>query len=289
MEQFEAIDWVFITIVLFSALFGFARGFLREVFTLLNIFLAAAATYYIFPHAYEFFFKHINNEGMVLILCTFFTFVIIWFIIGFFTGRLVGAIGKFGSNFADKLLGTALGLLRGILIVIAIYMSIVITFHSYNDDTKMPEWMLNAKSHNFVKMQTEYFLKFMPESIQKVYKEGTDEPLEMVFENLSKKAPVTEFEKALVSSGLNMENVKTLRQLTREVPISFEHPHTFPELAELDKIELKEYVQKLIDGFREEVKLGKIKTEISEDSLESLANKIKDMTPGEGVDDKGIY
>lgn len=289
MESFEAIDYIFITIVLFSALFGFARGFLREVFTLLNLFLAAAATYYIFPHAYEFFFKHINNEGVVLVFCTFIIFALFWFIIALFTGRLVNSIGKFGSNFADKLLGTALGLLRGILIVIAIYMSIVITFHAYNDDSKMPEWMLNAKSNNFVKMQTEYFLKFLPQSIQKVYKEGTDEPLEMVFDNLSKKAPVTEFEKELAKNGLTMQNIKTLRQMTRDMPVSFEYPHTFPELAELDKIELKEYVSKLIDGFREQVKLGKIKSEISDDDLDSLAKKIDDITPGEGLQDKGVY
>ncbi len=289
MESFEAIDYIFITIVLFSSLFGFARGFLREIFTLLNVFLAAAATYYIFPHAYEFFFKHINNESVVLVLCTLFTFILFWVLIGYFTGKLVGAIKVFGSNFADKLLGTALGLLRGILIVITIYMSIVITFHSYNDDSKMPEWMLNAKSHNFVKMQTEYFLKFMPESIQKVYKEGTDAPIGMMFEGLSKKAPVTEIEKNLAKNGLSMDSIKTLRQMTRDMPISFEHPHTFPEIGEMDRLELKEYGNKLIEDFREEMKMKRIKTEISESDLEALSKQIEDITPADGYDDKGVY
>ena len=289
MESFEAVDYIFITIVLFSALFGFARGFLREIFTLMNIFLAAAATYYVFPHAYEFFFKHINNESVVLVLCTFFIFIFFWFLIGYFTGRLVGAIKVFGSNFADKLLGTALGLVRGIIIVIAIYMSIVITFHAYGDDSKMPEWMLNAKSNNFVKMQTEYFLKFMPPSIQKVYKEGTDTPLEMMFDSISKKAPVTEIEKNLAKNGLTMDNIKTLRQMVRDMPISFEHPHTFPEIGEMDKLELKEYVDKLVEDFRNDVKLNKIKTELSNSDLDSLAKKIDSMTPGEGYDEKGVY
>ena len=280
---------MFVTIVLFSALFGFARGFLREIFTLMNFFLAGAATYYFFPHAYEFFFKHINNESVVLVLCTFFVFGLFWFLISFFTGKLAGSLKVFGSNFADKLLGTGTGLLRGILIVVSIYMSIVITFHSYNDDTKMPEWMLNAKSHNFVKMQTEYVLKFLPKSIQKVYKEGTDEPIEMVFDSISKKAPVTDFEKQLAANGLTMENIKTLREMTRDMPISFENPHTFPELAELDKLEFKDYTKKLISSYQEQVKLGRIKSELSASDIESLNNKLDKITPASGYDDKGVY
>lgn len=289
MENFEAIDYIFITIVLFSALFGFARGFLSEIFTILNIFLAATATYYIFPHAYEFFFKHINNESVVLVLCTIFVFAFFWLIIGFFSKRLVKSIDVFGSNFADRLLGTGLGLFRGIIFIILIYMSIVITFHSYQDDTKMPEWMLNAKSHNFVKMQTEYFLKFLPEGFQKAYREGTDEPVGMIFESLSKKVPVTEFEKKLASNGLTLDDVKTLREITREMPVSFENPYTLPELAKLDKAELKEYVTKLIKGFEDEIKLGKINTDLTESDLASLKKKIDNIVPADGYDDKGIY
>jgi membrane protein required for colicin V production len=289
VQNFEAIDYIFITIALLSALFGFARGFLKEVFSLLTMFLASAATYYCFPHAYEFFFKHINNESIVLVLCTFFMYGIFWFIISYFTKKLAGSIGVFGNNFADKILGTGFGLLRGILFVIVIYMSIVITFHAYEDDSKMPEWMLNAKSHNFVKMQTEYFLKFMPESVQKVYKEGTDEPMGMLFDSLSKKAPVTEFEKKLATSGLTMDNIKTLRQVAKDMPISFKHPHTLPEIADLDKAEQQEYVTKLINDYKQEVKLGNIKSELSEKALESLQDKIENITPADGVDDSGVY
>lgn len=289
MENFEAIDYIFITIVLLSALFGFARGFLREIFTILNLFLAAAATYYIFPHAYQFFFKHINNESIVLVLCTLFVFALFWLLIGFFTGKLVGSIGKFGSNFADKLLGTGLGLLRGILIVISIYMSIVITFHAYNDDSKMPEWMLNAKSHNFVKMQTEYFLKFMPKNVQEVYKNGTDAPIGLVFDGLSKKAPVTDMEKNLAKSGLSMDSIKTLRTITREMPISMEHPYSFAEISDLDRLELKDYVTKLLEDYRNEVRMNKVQSEVSEKELEHLSRQIEDMIPGDGLDDKGIY
>jgi hypothetical protein len=111
----------------------------------------------------------------------------------------------------------------------------------------------------------------------------------MFVDSLSEKAPVTGFEKKLAATGLTMDNVKTLRELTRKMPVSFENPYTFPELEELDKMELKEYVTKLVKSFDEQVKLGKINTDVTQSDLDSLMEKVDNIVPGDGYDDKGIY
>jgi membrane protein required for colicin V production len=289
MKSFEVIDYIFLSILLFSALFGFARGFLKESFTVINIAFAATATYFTFGEAYEFFFRYINNENVVITLSTFLVFLFYYIIVVYINRLLVGKLSFLGGNFVDRLLGTAFGLFRGMLTVVIIYMATIAGTKSYSDESLMPEWLQKAKTQNFVKMQTEYFLHYMPEYVQNMYKNGTDSVIDTIYTDLSKKAPVTSFEKKIADYGLSLKNINTLRQVVSEVPFSLETPYSFTEVASLEKVEFRDYIEQLAKDHEKLAKMGKIKTEIEDKDLEDLVSAARKIEIGDGYDENGIY
>lgn len=289
MGDFETIDYIFIVIVILSTLFGLARGFIKEIFTVANLMLATLFTYYFFPYSYDFFAKQFTSDTMILAFSIFGVFIVAWIIIALVNSFLIDALGAGKGKGLDRLLGVAFGLLRGALIVISIYLGIVMGYKAQEDEKNLPEWMANAKTHNFVKMQSETFLELMPEKFQTIYKSGSEDLVNNVVESLSPNGLMSDEERKMLDHGLTLKNINTLKEVMGQIPPSFDRILDFYDLSKLKKNEFKKYVQGVLGDYDNALSTGKIQPTIAKNDVESLKKSVNDIEEEKEDLYKGVY
>lgn len=275
MSDYETIDYIFILILLLSTLFGMARGFVREFFTLLNVTLALLFTFYFFPNSYDFFAKQFTNNTMIVACAGFGVFFVSWIIIAIINSYLIDSLGSIKGSGFDRLLGTAFGLLRGALIIIAIYLGIVMGYKAQDDEKNLPEWMLHAKTYGLVKMQAKYFVEMMPDRFQQIYRSGTEHMMTNVVESVSPHGLLSDEERKMLDYGLTTKNTDTLRQIIHAMPPTLGRSMDFYDLGKLDRKEFKIYVQDLISDYDYALRDNRIKPTIPAKNVESLKKSVE--------------
>jgi membrane protein required for colicin V production len=289
MESFEAIDYVFLVVLLLSTLFGFARGFIRELFTIGNVFIASATTYFLYPYSYKFFGDYVTDENIIKICSIFVVFIISWIVIIIINSFIIDLLGKSKGSFFDRLLGTAFGLLRGALMIVSFYLSIVIFYDAKAEDQNLPDWMRKAKTHNFVRMQSEWVLDFMPESIQKAYDEGSHGMFDNALAALTRNGPLTDDERRVKGFGFDMDNIDTLKSILRVLPLGYGRDLDFPTIAKLPEGEFMDYTQKLLVDYDSAISEGRIENTISRRKIESLKRSLDEMKSQYNPTQEGVY
>ncbi|MEW6132462.1 MAG: CvpA family protein [Pseudomonadota bacterium] len=115
-----ALDWIMALVLAASVVLGFLRGLVAEVFSLASWVLAfvaaklgAAAVSPLLP-------MDVESEGMRNIVAFVVLFLAVMIVV-MLLGRLVkGMLGAVGLGAADKAVGGAFGLLRGVVILVAL-------------------------------------------------------------------------------------------------------------------------------------------------------------------------
>src|SRR5271170_3164396 len=116
-------DWIIIAFLLFSVVGAAAEGFFHEAFGLAGLvvgYLLAAWNYQRLAALYEPYLKSMWLGEIAAFLIIFLAVLILAGIAGRITRHIVK---EAGLSFVDRILGAALGLLRGSLIVAVILMS----------------------------------------------------------------------------------------------------------------------------------------------------------------------
>jgi len=274
MSNYETIDYIFILILLLSTLFGMARGFVREFFTLLNVTLALLFTFFFYPNSYDFFAKQFTNNTAIVACAGFGVFIISWVIIAIVNSYVISSMGSIKGSGFDRLLGTAFGLLRGGLIIIAVFLGIVMGYKAQDDETNLPEWMLHAKTYNLVKMQSKYFVEMMPDRFQQIYRSGSEHLMTDVVESVSPHGLLSDEERKMLDYGLTTKNTDTLRQIIHQLPPTLGRSMDFYDLGKLNKPEFKTYVTDLLDDYDLALSTGRIKPSIPTKNVDSLKKSV---------------
>ncbi len=127
MENLTIFDGAVAVILLISAILAYSRGVTREVMSIAGWIGAAVVAYYFTPQAEPFVGEipmisdFIGDNCQLSVLITFAgVFVIALIIIALFTPLISGAIQKSALSPVDSGLGFLFGLLRGIILVVAV-------------------------------------------------------------------------------------------------------------------------------------------------------------------------
>lgn len=124
MEQLNNLDVVFLVIVAISILVSVARGFIKEVLSILGWILAGVAVYYLLPVVEPITKKYIQSELLVTIVNSMgilLLFCILWILL---TDKLSFQIRNSKFSVIDRILGILFGLLRGVVVVILVQIMI---------------------------------------------------------------------------------------------------------------------------------------------------------------------
>src|SRR5229473_7657499 len=158
----KPLDLGIIAIVLLSAIFAFARGFVREALSIVAWVGAAAITLYGFNWVYAQVDPRVHNPLLSQVISGFGLFVISLIVLTILTGFVARMVHASGLSPIDRTLGFIFGLARGAFLVCLAYLLLVVSVQP-ND---WPGWIREAKSEPYLHEGADLLKGFLPESLK---------------------------------------------------------------------------------------------------------------------------
>lgn len=170
------VDLGVIAVIGLSAIFAFARGFVREALSIVAWVGAGFVTLYGFNAVYAIVDPMVHNPLLSQLIAGFGLFLATLVVFTIITGIVARAVRATGLSPVDRTLGFVFGLLRGAFIVCLAYLLIDISVQK-ND---RPVWLRDAKSEPYLQQGADMLRGFLPESLRMKSATSADELMRTV-------------------------------------------------------------------------------------------------------------
>jgi membrane protein required for colicin V production len=151
-----------VAVIVLSALFAFARGFVREVFSVIAWVGAALITLYGFGWAYDRIEPYVHNPLLSQVIAGFGLFVVSLIVLTMATGILARAVSMTPFSPIDRTLGFVFGIARGMFLVCLAYLLVGMALPPGD----WPPWLRDAKSGPYLSEGADLLRGFLPESLK---------------------------------------------------------------------------------------------------------------------------
>jgi membrane protein required for colicin V production len=198
------LDLAVIGIVALSAIFAFARGFVREALSIIAWVGAGAITLYGFNWVYAQIEPRLHDRLLSQVATGFGLFVTSLILLTILTGLVLRTVRATGLSPIDRTLGFIFGLARGAFLVCLAYLLLVVSVQP-ND---WPVWIREAKSEPYLHEGADVLRSFLPESLKIKSAEAADGAAKAL-------SPAVEAERAM-------------RALTNPAPAAAPKPESAP-------------------------------------------------------------
>ena len=158
----NALDLAIIAIIALSAVFAFARGFVRETLSIAAWVGAAAITLYGFNMASKVIVRFVTTPLLADLVAGAGLFVIGLILLTIATGYLARFADGSALSPIDRTLGLIFGLVRGVVLVSAAYLLVDISL----PQNEWPPWIRDAKTERFLARAADMLRDALPESLQ---------------------------------------------------------------------------------------------------------------------------
>ncbi len=163
-----------IAIIVLSAVFALARGFVRETLSIVAWVGAAAMTVYGFNWAYAEVEPHVHDRLLSQVIAGFGLFVVSLIVLTVLTGLVARLVHASGLTPIDRTLGFIFGLARGAFLVCLAYLLLDL---SLPQQAERPQWIRAAKSNTYLHEGADVLKGFLPESLKAKTTEAASELL----------------------------------------------------------------------------------------------------------------
>lgn len=180
------LDLGVIGVIGLSAIFAFARGFVREALSIIAWVGAGFITLYGFNAVYAIVDPMVHNPLLSQLIAGFGLFVVALIVLTILTGVVAGTVRQSGLSPIDRTLGFVFGLLRGAFIVSLAYLLLDVSVQK-ND---RPVWLRDAKSEPYLQQGADMLRNFLPESLRMKSAAAADDVIKTV-------SPAMEAERAM--------------------------------------------------------------------------------------------
>lgn len=151
-------DYILIGVIALSGFIAFFRGFVQETLSLLLWIIAFAAAMFLNAFLDPYFINYIESPEIRRILTIITVFVGIIFSGGLLIKLLRGLVHWSGMGGLDRLLGVLFGFLRGMLLIVVIYLVLP-------SDLKQSPFIKDSKSSTYLKKYAPMAEKFFKSMI----------------------------------------------------------------------------------------------------------------------------
>ena len=183
------LDIGIIAVIALSAIFAFARGFVREALSIVSWVCAAVITLYGFNWVYDQVDPRVHNPLLSQVISVFGLFVGSLVVLTVLTGMVARTVRFTGLTPIDRTLGFIFGIMRGGFLVCLAYLLLDVSVPQPND---RPQWIREAKSAPYLHEGADMLRGFLPESLKIKSTEAIDETVK----GLGSKATEQLFDKA---------------------------------------------------------------------------------------------
>lgn len=158
----NTLDLAIIAVIALSAVFAFARGFVRELLSIAAWVGAAAATLYGFNKVYSFIVKFVTTPLLADLIAGAGLFVVSLIVLTIATGYIARFVEGSSLSPIDRTLGLVFGLARGLVLVSLAYLVLDISL----PQNERPSWITDAKSEPLLAKGAGMLRDALPESLQ---------------------------------------------------------------------------------------------------------------------------
>jgi len=154
------LDIAVIIVLLISALFAYARGFVHEILSVAGWVGAIFATFYGFPYLKPYVREWIAIELAADLTSGVLIFILSLVFLSYVSRSLSKMVQSSALNALDRALGFLFGLARGALIVCLAYIGAELLVA----EEDRPAWMTTAKSMDLIKPGSEKLRQLLPDA-----------------------------------------------------------------------------------------------------------------------------
>jgi membrane protein required for colicin V production len=158
----NTLDLAVLGVIALSAVFAFARGFVRETLSILAWVGAALVTLYGFNHLYGLVIRFVTTPLLADLVAGAGLFVTSLIVLTILTGYLARFVQASALSPIDRTLGLIFGAARGAVLVSLAYLMLDVSLPQ-ND---RPAWIKQAKSEPFLVQGADLLRSMLPESLQ---------------------------------------------------------------------------------------------------------------------------
>jgi membrane protein required for colicin V production len=180
------LDISVIAILGLSAVFAFARGFVREALSIVAWVGAGFITLYGFNRVYALVDPMVHNPLLSQLIAGFGLFVVSLIVLTIITGIIANSVRSSALSPIDRTVGFIFGLLRGAFIVSLAFLLLDVSVQK-ND---RPAWLRDAKSEPYLEQGADMLRTFLPESLRIKTAAAADDVIKTV-------SPAVDAEKAM--------------------------------------------------------------------------------------------
>jgi len=156
------VDLAVLAVIALSAIFAFARGFVREALSIIAWIGAALITLYGFDAVYRFTTRFVTTPLLADLIAGAGLFLVSLILLTIVTGYLSGLMQWSALTPVDRTLGLVFGVARGLVLVSAAYLLVDITLPP-ND---WPSLLRDAKSQPMLAQGADIMRGILPASLQ---------------------------------------------------------------------------------------------------------------------------
>ena len=153
------VDFIFLSLTVFSSLIGLSRGFIKEFLSLIKWILSLYIAFISFEKTKIILSGFLKDTEILDLIAATSTFLIIFLILTFIFNFLSKIISLKGFDFIDKLLGFLFGFARMVLIFSLLF--IIYTDIFYNQGK--PAWFNDSYSIKYIEKVSIYFKEKLSE------------------------------------------------------------------------------------------------------------------------------
>lgn len=175
-----------IAVIALSAVFAFARGFVREALSIVAWVTAGAVTYYGFNVVLALVDPMVHNPLLSKLIAGFGLFIGALILMTIVTGIIARSVRSSALSPIDRTLGFIFGLFRGALIVSLAYLLLDVSL----TPSDRPGWIREAKSTPYLQQGADLLKAVLPESLKSKSADAADQAIKTV-------SPAIEADKAL--------------------------------------------------------------------------------------------
>ena len=250
---FNILDLIFFTFTIIFVLTAFFRGFVKEIFSLLNWVVALTLSYFLSPYATEFLSEHFSNRLVLDGIVRSIIFILAFIGTAMSTSGLRDSMEEKMPKLFDRSLGVFFGFIKTLLIfgfIYALYFNLYGMLLGNKLKQEEPQWLKDAKCYSLLKFSGEAldplvkkFFDSISENMDGVIpaeEKELDEKIEEIIEEkaeLSDKIDEKIGEKKAAVKEETKEIVKeTSKETAKSVPVDKDAGYSKKDIEKMNRL-----------------------------------------------------
>jgi len=178
INNFNQIDILIIVLTIISMIYGYSRGLIKEILSILSILIAVYISINVYPNISLFIKEYIEMALLADSISFALMFLFLYSLINIFSNFIVSSITNTPIRILDKNFGILFGFFRALLIFSLLNILLYWTLWKKN----IPEWLGNSKSMVLISYTSDKLIQILPsrslKSIEQLFNISLDNGLE---------------------------------------------------------------------------------------------------------------